>query len=122
MRKSSAWYLLDRDRIWKEQDYCCFYCKVRLKRNEATMDHVIPRKKTKTHSSANCVVACKKCNSNKGHQETFQPTIYDLMWAELDKRIENRIKLAEYRLSMDSKGNFKKWKNYWEKNGKRNLQ
>ena len=54
-----AFYKVDRDRIWQEQGEKCFYCSTILKRNEATMDRVIPMSSVGIHSTANTVVACR---------------------------------------------------------------
>lgn len=44
----------------------CFYCKVKLFRKEATVDHVIPKSKGGLNKPENYVIACKKCNDDKG--------------------------------------------------------
>lgn len=49
----------------------CRYCKGRLTlnpgaRDEATVDHVVPRCQGGVHDMGNLVLACRHCNSRKG--------------------------------------------------------
>lgn len=114
-----AFYKLDRENIWIQQGRRCYYCKCILAKHEITADHVIPLKDTQGyHSSKNIVVACKKCNKDKGCKRDFVPDKWDIFLQETLDRIEERIKLAEYKLSFDRKGSFTKWKKYHEKQGR----
>ncbi|PHR03350.1 MAG: hypothetical protein COB29_13255 [Sulfitobacter sp.] len=96
----------------------CAYCKAPIKKEEATFDHVIPRAKVKGHSVKNCVVACGLCNSRKGAEEAPVYSEYELAVQKMFAALAERLKLAEYRLSMDSHGSFKKWKRYHKKQGR----
>lgn len=53
--------------LWNKNPYC-YYCKVRLKIREATVDHVIPLSKGGSIAIENCVLACSSCNVNKGNK------------------------------------------------------
>jgi len=120
MRRSlqRAFYKIDRDKLLKAQGNKCFYCKTPLTRKTATMDHVVPKSKTKYHSTENCVVACANCNSKKSNKATYEPTDIEKLLAEGLARLDERTKQAEFALSFDQKGGYRKWKRYWEKRGR----
>ncbi len=44
----------------------CQYCGRRLKAQDMTVDHVVPRSQGGRNSWENCVIACRRCNSRKG--------------------------------------------------------
>jgi len=117
-RLARAFYKLDRERILQKQNYRCYYCKRLLTKKTATMDHVIPRSHTSGyHTSSNCVVACFECNNKKGSKLAYKPEVsyeQQLIKDAID-RLEERIKKAEYNLSFDRKGGYRKWKQYWQK-------
>lgn len=117
MRKSlaHAFYKIDRERLLKEQNNRCYYCGKSLTRKTATMDHVVPISKTKYHSTGNCVVACYSCNNKKSNQDTYTPQDWEMQLVKGIEKLEERIKQAEFRLSFDQKGGFRKWKRYWTK-------
>lgn len=48
--------------------YTCQYCTSRLKKDEATIDHVRPRSKGGGSTWDNVVVACATCNRKKGNK------------------------------------------------------
>lgn len=69
-----------RRRLWEAQGGKCYYCAkptafiVRkhgsLRKNEATLDHVIPLSKGgRMAPTINCVVACNQCNSERGNRD-----------------------------------------------------
>ena len=118
-----AFYKIDRERLWKEQEGKCHYCKKSIKREEATMDHVIPIKNTKYHSTANCVVSCGPCNQKKGSQEKIPLEWWEVFIQEGLKRLDRRVRLAEYRIGLyvgteESKGSFNQWERYHMKRGR----
>jgi 5-methylcytosine-specific restriction endonuclease McrA len=46
----------------------CYWCGKRLYGNNWHMDHVIPLSKGGSHTSANIVKSCVKCNTSKGNK------------------------------------------------------
>lgn len=54
-----------RRNIFKRDRMTCQYCSKRLKSEESTIDHVIPRSQGGGSSWENCVLACVKCNHSK---------------------------------------------------------
>lgn len=53
----------DKNKILKEAEYICFYCKT----TDATqVDHLVPIKKGGTDEQNNLVASCRHCNSSKG--------------------------------------------------------
>lgn len=46
----------------------CFYCGRSLTVETVTIDHVIPRAKSRGHAY-NCVPACQKCNGKKADRD-----------------------------------------------------
>ena len=53
---------------WKQQigKGICYHCENRFSLDELTMDHLIPISRGGKSDKKNCVVSCKKCNSEKG--------------------------------------------------------
>lgn len=122
-RLEKAFYKVERERKLEEQDGRCIYCGGPLTRKAATMDHVIPVSRTgRRHSSLNAVVACKTCNGKKANKDDFEyappPLHENPLVAAMFERIEERVRLAEWRLSMDPKGSFRKWLKFHEKRGR----
>ena len=108
-------YKVDRYNKLVTQDYKCYYCGCTLTRKTVTTDHVIPLKNTnRYHSSKNTVAACNTCNSKKSDKQ-FKEDWYDKFVKESAARFEERLKLAEWKLSTEPKGSFKKWKRYHKK-------
>lgn len=116
-----AFYKLNRERKLEAQGGKCYYCKRPLTRNSATVDHVIPISKCGyRHSDHNTVVACSTCNGNKGAKpvQLFTPDPIDVLMAQIAERIEQRTRLAIWRLDFDPKGSFSKWQKYHIKQGR----
>lgn len=44
----------------------CYYCGIKLTRNNASYDHIIPLSRGGADTKANLVWCCKKCNYSKG--------------------------------------------------------
>jgi len=57
-----------RRNILMRDGYRCQYCGLKLHRDQATMDHVIPKVRGGPSSFTNCVAACKSCNGRKGEK------------------------------------------------------
>ena len=51
--------------LYKRDGGKCAYCGKPLSREEATIDHIIPKKLGGKTNWENCVISCKKCNSRK---------------------------------------------------------
>jgi 5-methylcytosine-specific restriction endonuclease McrA len=58
--------------IYKRDRFICQYCGKQLRRDETTIDHVVPRSQGGLTSWANCVTACEPCNSTKADQTPEQ--------------------------------------------------
>lgn len=60
-------------RYWKVEQYNtkvvipCYYCNVFLSKQEATVDHVVPKSLGGLNHPSNYVISCKPCNDNKGN-------------------------------------------------------
>lgn len=130
-RADKVFYRHDREQLLRKQNGRCAYCMKPLSPREATMDHVIPLSLVgRVHSVANCVAACEDCNSRKGNSINFCPATrkhisstvlpdsVQKAISDMCDRLEERTRLAEYRLSMDPKGGFRKWVRYWKKRGR----
>jgi len=68
----------------------CQYCGIALSISACTIDHVIPKSKGGTHDWENVVLACAKCNQQKGsrllenssltlRQDLYSPIICDIL-------------------------------------------
>lgn len=130
-------YRADRDTAWAKQKFRCAYCGDPLPRSVATSDHIIPLSKTgRMHHPRNIAAACKKCNREKGSQDAkdFSSSVSleaeltrlrhqlieleDPLLAQMLERIEQRTRQAEYRLSLNPMGSYRKWENYHGKRGR----
>jgi len=80
--------------IFSRDNFTCCYCGDKLKVNECTVDHIIPKSKGGESSWENCVCSCKKCNHRKGdktlresglHLRTkpVQPTIQEFIQSKI---------------------------------------
>lgn len=69
---------------WKQQigRGVCYYCEGRFPKEELNMDHVVPLARGGKSTKKNCVVACKTCNSEKGHRMTVEMAMDSLEEAE----------------------------------------
>lgn len=56
----------DRKRIWRSQGFKCFYCRSLVPKGSMTIDHRIPKAMGGDSSKENVVLACHKCNMDKG--------------------------------------------------------
>ncbi|MEL7498903.1 MAG: HNH endonuclease [Planctomycetota bacterium] len=64
-RLPSTTVAFSRRNIFKRDRMTCQYCGKRLKSEESTIDHVVPRSHGGGSSWENCVLACVKCNHSK---------------------------------------------------------
>jgi hypothetical protein len=119
-----VFFKLDREEIWKKQNKRCHYCSRVLKKEDITLDHVIPLSKVKRlHYVKNCVVSCSNCNSRKNDNLTLVLELWEIELQKGLQKLEKRTRQAEYRIIRysgceDHKGSFSKWERYWEKQGR----
>ena len=57
---------LSRRNIFERDGHRCQYCGKRFSKQDLTIDHVLPRSRGGKDTWANLVLACVKCNLNKG--------------------------------------------------------
>ena len=55
-----------RENIYARDKYCCQYCGERLRSQELTCDHVVPRSRGGSTEWTNLVTCCPACNRKKG--------------------------------------------------------
>lgn len=60
-KKAQAW-------LWKRYKGKCFFCKKMLRKDEATMDHWVPKCFGGTNERHNLRLSCKPCNNKKGNR------------------------------------------------------
>lgn len=51
--------------VYERDNYLCQYCRKKLTRSSATIDHVLPRSRGGRSTFKNCVASCEPCNSYK---------------------------------------------------------
>jgi 5-methylcytosine-specific restriction protein A len=58
---------LKRSRWWQNliQQTVCYYCRTPIRREQVTMDHVVPISRGGKSTAGNIVPACKDCNEQK---------------------------------------------------------
>lgn len=69
--------------VFKRDGFICAYCNQKKRREDLSIDHIIPQSKKGPTNWLNCVTSCTKCNNFKGNrslQESglklhFNPTI-----------------------------------------------
>lgn len=71
----------------------CFYCGKQVPKDAGTVDHVEPVCQGGKSVIQNVVIACKPCNSKKGHQviEHFSPEAGRAWLEALLKQVRNRL-------------------------------
>lgn len=57
-----------RARVIERDGSDCAYCRRALVDTQITIDHVMPKKLGGSNDDGNLVVACRPCNSSKGHR------------------------------------------------------
>ncbi|HMO17437.1 MAG TPA: HNH endonuclease [Oligoflexia bacterium] len=63
---------LNKVNLLTRDDFSCQYCRRKLKRSDATIDHVVPRSQGGPTTWENVVVACPPCNRKKGGRTPLQ--------------------------------------------------
>ena len=76
LRKTHWW-----DR--KTRDGVCYYCQRQKRRDQLTMDHVVPLSRGGKSKKGNIVPACKECNSKKKYMLPLEWEEYLEKLAEL---------------------------------------
>jgi len=51
--------------IYRRDDYRCQYCLKQFKKDELSLDHVIPKSRNGGNTWENCVTSCLRCNNKK---------------------------------------------------------
>ena len=46
----------------------CYYCSILMKKEEVTMDHIVPLSRGGKSTKGNIVPSCKPCNNEKKYQ------------------------------------------------------
>lgn len=59
--------------VFLRDDYTCQYCRTTLTSAECTLDHVVPVSKGGKTTWHNVVTSCRKCNNEKGNNESIVP-------------------------------------------------
>jgi 5-methylcytosine-specific restriction endonuclease McrA len=62
--------------LWALQKGLCFYCRVAIEFDDATLDHFVPRCLGGGSGTRNLVVACCDCNRAKGDLDPRDHGIY----------------------------------------------
>jgi 5-methylcytosine-specific restriction endonuclease McrA len=57
-----------RARLWDAQKGLCAWCRQHVPRARATLDHVVPKSLGCSDRARNLVMACRRCNGQKGSQ------------------------------------------------------
>jgi 5-methylcytosine-specific restriction endonuclease McrA len=68
--------------IFIRDAYTCQYCGASLSHSKATIDHIVPRYRGGKSSFGNCVTACARCNTEKGHKPLAE--------------LKNKLRVAPY--------------------------
>jgi 5-methylcytosine-specific restriction endonuclease McrA len=105
----TAFKKVSRDRAWSEQNRRCYYCRGTLTREEATIEHLVPRCANGGDSPDNVKVACTTCNYAKASMSEVKfwkilkspnpPEGVNLIKAWMAYRIERRLQKALERIS-----------------------
>lgn len=54
-----------RDQLYRRQNGLCCYCRKRVTKSKATIEHVVPRCAGGSNRMENLAMACHKCNHKK---------------------------------------------------------
>jgi len=74
-----------RDWLYDERKGFCEYCKIKIPKDTATVDHAKPLSLGGYNKRTNYVLSCQPCNSKKGSmtKEQFEKIIRDTKISEL---------------------------------------
>lgn len=67
-RKSPDWNRKVRAELLLRDSSTCHWCKLRVKPNVATIDHLVPLSRGGTNKMKNLVLACSPCNAARGNE------------------------------------------------------
>lgn len=90
----------NRPNLAMRDEFKCQYCGNEHKYDNLTIDHVIPRSHGGRTHWENCVIACKRCNNNKGsklispRRKPEEPSYYRM--AALRSRFPFQVKHASW--------------------------
>ena len=102
----------EREIIYLKSGKKCFYCGKKLKKDEATIEHIIPLDLGGLNDIKNMVCACEKCNHEKGNSILYKHII--AMENHIEKQnevLESKKKLADKLLALFEEELGKKPKN-----------
>ena len=105
------WYKLERHNKVIAQNFRCKYCNCIITFATATLDHVDPKdKKLGNHYGDATVAACVECNRKKADKspEVLKDPLLELV-KKFELELRKRSYIACWKLSLDTKGSFKKW-------------
>lgn len=79
-RERSKAQELRKSQWWKQQlgKGICYHCEQKFSKELLTMDHLVPISRGGKSTKNNCVVACKDCNSKKGHLLTVEQKLEEM--------------------------------------------
>lgn len=65
----ASYHRRSRWRVYRRDGFRCVYCQKRVKPDQLTLDHVIPKARGGSNKIRNLVTACADCNSAKGSMD-----------------------------------------------------
>jgi 5-methylcytosine-specific restriction endonuclease McrA len=71
--KSSRTVKFNKHNLCIRDDYTCQYCRQKFDTKSLTMEHVVPRCLGGKTNFTNIVMACRACNTKKGHRTDIKP-------------------------------------------------
>ncbi len=107
----AIWRMAARVDAWTRQKGRCYWCRIRLQRDEVTAEHLKPLARGGTDHGGNIVAACQPCNSARGalpankfrkllRNARFETHGFEIAFAAMRARLEDRTILAEQRLTV----------------------
>lgn len=72
----------------------CPVCGNYMKRNDKTLDHIVPLSKGGMHSIHNSIIVCRSCNSSKGAKD-FENWLSQLSWGKFITYYETVLGIPE---------------------------
>ena len=98
-RRKAITFVFSRQAVIRRDNYTCQYCGLKLHRDQATMDHIVPKVRGGPSTFSNCVAACKSCNGRKGEKTLEEAGLkllkkpshpsYFAAFYSLDKELQN---------------------------------